>query len=344
MGQGGQTHVEKFKARGVLRKSTYQAPPEVFTIIREPGHHLYDPTSPLTPSEWLVQSIDRHGVICPVSIETDGNRLLVARGRDRVQCAVEANRRRAARNPPAPPRLVPYMLREQGSTDASEREAKDVENLHRRRVGAATRAEIAATYKQDGYDNERIAEICNIPVEDVDALLAVNDCAPELREAMELGRIDWKVALTLREFDRATQIAKMGELALALGVEVKRKRRLVKKVMADPNAPPKPRMLPPKKIERLRDAFVGSADAPAIMGGALIASVIDFILTNDPSKLNKLHPTIKGRILERLAQKPKKLKASEEADEGSAGEDRNDEEERAATGGDEDETASSSSS
>lgn len=263
---GGLNHAETFKRLGVSKTGRYQAPPSAFTI-KGPGHYLHDPHSPTEAPEWMIDSIDKHGLIVDLVVKREGNELVVDDGRTRVLAGLEVEKRRAARKPPEPPPLFGYKLLDGTEDDAAR--AMDIANTQRRIVGMATKAEMIAGFKARGFPPAEIAGRVAELVKDLEKIAVVNDCCAKVRELMESGRLDWRRAPEFAAMSPADQVAKARELVASgatHGAKAKAALRGEK-----PKRTEGPRPMTPRALVAMRSAVNGErapvADLLALVAG-----------------------------------------------------------------------------
>lgn len=251
---GGTRHDERFADLGVTRSAIYEAPPQAFTIA-ERGHYLFDPTSPKKPPEDLIKSVDEFGVLEPIECVTDGNQIIVSKGRSRVRACLAANERREKRGDE--PRTVRYVLRPKGKvTDEQLTTEIDVENVHRRHSGPLDIAERIARYSTAGTPDDRIAFLSGCKPSEVSSYARINTLAAGVRDAVRDGRVAWRVAITLDSLPRDEQVAALE------GMEARGETRGSKGKQAAKEATGKgksrsgdgSRMLPRKKLDRVWEA------------------------------------------------------------------------------------------
>lgn len=96
-------------ALNAQRSDAFALEPEKFTLITAPEHPLYDPRVHDEPDESLVRNVMTYGVIEPVIIRRNGEKVEVVAGRGRVKAALEANRRLTAEG--KQPIRVPAILK-----------------------------------------------------------------------------------------------------------------------------------------------------------------------------------------------------------------------------------------
>ena len=245
---GGANHAETFKRLGVSKTGRYQAPPSAFTI-KGPGHYLHDPHSPSEAPEWMIDSIDKHGLIVDLVVKREGNELVVDDGRTRVLAGLEVEKRRAARKPPEPPPLFGYKLLDGTEEDAAR--AMDIANTQRRVVGMATKAEMIADFKARGFPPSDIASRVAESVKDLEKIAVVNDCCAKVRELMEAGRLDWRLAPEFAAMAPAAQVEKAREM-VAAGVTSGAKAKAL--VTGKPSASRGAKVRARKVVERLYGA------------------------------------------------------------------------------------------
>lgn len=135
---GGMNHAARF---GAKKGTTYEALPETLTRVTDERHYLYDPRVRLPYDESIVQSMVEFGWL-PGScgeVVTDGERRLIAKGRQRHSSAIEANKRRKKLG--LAPILYVYALREKGTTERQSFDSGLLENSARVEWGPLSKAD-----------------------------------------------------------------------------------------------------------------------------------------------------------------------------------------------------------
>lgn len=290
MGSSGKKHHETFAHLGVQRRDSNEAPPSAFTIA-EAGHYLHDPHSPSTPPVWLVDSIREDGLLVPIIVKREADKLIVSGGRTRVLAGriIEAERKKSGE--PAP--MFRYTLLD-GAEDKAER-AMHVENTHRRIIGPATKASTIATYRGKSWPDAAIAPLIAEPGSNIDKLAVVNDCCPTVRALMEAGRIDWQLAPMFAALPVADQKAKASDLVAAGVVGGRKAREHVAGKKAKRSEAPSRKVIAAMAAGPFESVNVETADYDNSEYALLVADVLAYASGN-PKALRKAWPEMAAAL------------------------------------------------
>jgi ParB family chromosome partitioning protein len=184
------------------RSDAFTLDPENLTLVADPDHPLYDPRVHDEPDEALVRNIMAYGVIEPIIIRKNGDRVEVVAGRGRVKCALEANRRLTAEG--KQPIRVPAILKR--GQDAEMYGVLISENECRREDNPLHKAEKAQRLINMGKSVEEVAIAFGVKRQSVEAWLALGDVAPPVLDAVEKGEISATAASKLSGMDRESQV------------------------------------------------------------------------------------------------------------------------------------------
>ena len=256
-------HTNAFADKGVHRRDIYWAPPGAFTIVTDPDHYLFDPSSPTEAPEDMVQSVDELGVISPIRVRVEGDKMLVSKGRTRVLASLKANERRKKRK--AEPLEEPYLL--DLGEDKVIVEGMAVENNHRRGSGPLDKIALAARFAAFGYPDDRRAYLLGLDLKGLRCIDALGLCDPAVKRAVADGRLDWRLAPTFAELSREDQRKKLDELATA---GVKGPRAAARVVKGQPAAE-RPRAPSKKVLVRVEEAVEGAAKTQGGLAKAQVA-------------------------------------------------------------------------
>lgn len=174
--------------------------------------------------EWVVNLMS-FGVLEPVLVRKNGDRIEVIAGRRRVLGAREANKRIKASGSSMPLIKVPCMVKR--SDDKDVMGAIVAENEGRLDDTPIVRAKKVRRLLDRGYSEVGAAVAMCLPVDEVQKLLPLLDLDERVQTLMEERKIGSTVALTLRDLPREEQVQKAQEYA-AVGVTVDEARRQTK--------------------------------------------------------------------------------------------------------------------
>lgn len=194
------------------RLNAFGMNPDSITIIGldtkdGPEHALYDKRINLPVSEALVLNIMAIGVIEPVIVFKDGDRVLVVAGRQRVRAAREANKRLTAQG--AEPIVVPAMAK-RGSDGTmlgvmiSENELR-VEDLLESKLPKLEK------YLATGATEEDAAIRFGVTGQTIRNWLALLEAAPAVKKAVQGGLLSATAGAKIASLPRADQSAAVEE-------------------------------------------------------------------------------------------------------------------------------------
>lgn len=184
------------------RSDAFTLDPENFTLVTDPEHPLYDPRVHDEPDEALVRNVMVYGVIEPVIIRKNGDKVEVVAGRGRVKAAMEANRRLTAEG--KQPIRVPAILKR--GADADMYGVLISENECRREDNPLLKSEKAQRLINMGKSVEEVAVAFGVRRQSVEAWLALGDVAAPVLDAVEQGEISATAAAQLSKLDRDDQV------------------------------------------------------------------------------------------------------------------------------------------
>jgi ParB family chromosome partitioning protein len=170
-------------ARG--RGDVHSFDPEDLVIVTDPQHALYDPRHALEPTPEEIANVIQYGILQTILVRREGDKYLVVVGRQRVKWARAANKLLKSRK--QAPILVTCRIDRHG-----ENELQGViiaENECRRADSPAIQSEKLRRYMSLGHDKADAAATFAWPMSRIDKLLALAECAPEVRDAVEAKQI-----------------------------------------------------------------------------------------------------------------------------------------------------------
>jgi ParB family chromosome partitioning protein len=227
------------------RSDAFTLAPENCTLVTDPAHPLYDPRVHDEPDEAMVRNIMVYGIIEPIIVRKNGDKVEVVAGRGRVKCALEANRRLTAEG--KQPIRVPAMLRR--GQDAEMYGVLISENECRREDNPLLKAEKAQRLINMGKTVEEVAIAFGVKRQSVDAWLALGDVDQSVLDAVEQGEISATAASHLSKMARGEQVEAFEAMKAEGGkVTVGRVKEAVRKKSA-PSEQPKSKMLSRQAIE-----------------------------------------------------------------------------------------------
>lgn len=203
-----------------MAKTSIEAPrgthffvePEGLTIIGldtkdGPEHVLYDTRNTLPLEEDRVANFAFYGVLKPVIVRKDGDRLLVVDGRQRVRYARAANKELAKRGEELI--RVPVIVKK--GDDAHMFGVSRAANLHTA-DDLITTARNAQRFIDMGRDIGEVATTFGVSASTVRNWIAMLDLAPEVQAKVTAGEIGTVAAVQLAALPAAEQVATVAEV------------------------------------------------------------------------------------------------------------------------------------
>lgn len=255
----------------VGRGDTLNFKPEDLRVITDPKHPLYDPRVERPPSEPLVVSIMRRGIIVPLVINRDGDGVYVTDGRQRRAAAIEANKR--LKKEGGKPVVCPCVWKRGDEKTlyaiaVVTNELRDGDSQLERARKMQHLADLC------GGDLEQVAVDFGCTVVTVRNTLALLECAPAVQKWVESGGSATHAA-KLAKLPRTEQV-KMLEKMIATGAtKGQRAQRAIER--NGDSAPVQPKVTA-KDRARVYAALIDK-DATSGMANTarLVVAVFDFI-------------------------------------------------------------------
>lgn len=217
------------QAEGAVHTDLWNCLPEHLTVETNKASPFYDERVELPPREGLVKSIMKRGVIKPVIVIRDGERLVVDDGRQRVRCCIEANNRLSAASKPV--HKVGYIIKRVTDGDVGIIGMSAAANIHVEDPPMA-RARKVQRMLDAGASKEDVADDFDVTVPCIENWLTLLDCTTAVQDAVEDGTLAESAARDLAGLDRAKQkttFEKMVAEGTTKGAEAKRAVSAVKK-------------------------------------------------------------------------------------------------------------------
>jgi ParB family transcriptional regulator, chromosome partitioning protein len=192
----------------VGRGDTLNFRPEDLLVITDPKHALYDTRVERPFDEAMVLSIMSLGILEPLIIARDGDKVYVVDGRQRRTNAIEANKRLVKQG--AEPVVCPCVWRR--GDDARLYEVLVAANEVRSGDSPLERAKKMEHLKNLGRDDAQVAVAFGCTTATVKNHRALLECAPAVKRAVESGTVPMTVATQLSKVSRDEQEKALSEL------------------------------------------------------------------------------------------------------------------------------------
>jgi ParB family transcriptional regulator, chromosome partitioning protein len=218
------------QAEGAKHRDCFTCPPESLVVEDNKGGVFYDDGVEEPLPETFIKNLMRNGVIDPVVVMRDGDRLIINEGRKRRRGLIEANKRLVAAG--KEPHLISYVFRQSKSGDKGIIGMSVAGNFH---IGDSpmTRARKARRMLDAGATEDEVA--IDFGVESAQAVrnwLVLLDLADPIQQAVDKGDLSEAAGRDLAKLDRETQkstFEKMAAEGTTKGAEAKRAVSAVRK-------------------------------------------------------------------------------------------------------------------
>ena len=190
------------------RVDVWNIPPEKITVVTDKSHPLYDERVDLPLDEATVLNIMVFGVTNHVLVRRNGERngvplIEVIDGRQRVRCAVEANKR--LRKMGSPTICVPCFARK--GDDALNYGVMISANEHRRGDLPMVKARKLQKYMSFGKTIEEAANVAKLTVQATKNLIDLLDLHPKLQAKIDSYDLSATTARELGKLPQDEQVA-----------------------------------------------------------------------------------------------------------------------------------------
>lgn len=255
----------------VGRGDTINVTPEELEVITDPKHPLYDPRVEREPNEALILSIMRNGIIVPLVITPDGDKVYVTDGRQRRAAAIEANKR--LKKEGGRPVVCPCVWRR--GDEKKLYEIQVTTNALRHGDSALESArKMSHLLDLNGGDRDATALAFGVTQPTLKAHLALLDCAPAVQKAVESGKVAATIATKLAKLPKDEQVATLDKMIETGATKGQRAHKAVEK-KGDVAAAQ--RVLSRKQRRRLREVLQGVAyndkDETIMLAEAVLAFI-----------------------------------------------------------------------
>jgi len=190
------------------RLRAYSIEPEKLTLIIDVKHPLYDERVHWKPDNFLVHNIRIRGVIVPILVRKNGSLLEVADGRQRVKCAIEANK--LLEKEGLPLIQVPFTFKRGSDGDIFSLGVSS--NEIRRPDETIIKAKKAQRLLNMGQPEEIIANTFGVSKQTIVLWTRLLDLDESVLKAVSEGKITTTAALKLENMERKEQKEKLKEL------------------------------------------------------------------------------------------------------------------------------------
>ncbi|MCA8045508.1 hypothetical protein LGM95_03010 [Burkholderia arboris] len=236
--------------------------PDVFTLVTDPKHPLYDRRVHQEPDEKTIRNMRAHGVFTPVVFykDVETGELLIIEGRRRIINARELNRRLRHEGyepitvPAIPKRVLGDGVKPFVGVMISANEIRQGDSL-------VNRAEKMARALDVGHALDAVAAMFGVNEATVTVAMKLLECCMAVRDAVEAGTITQVVAMKLAKLSPEEQRAKLAEIEAAIEGKAGHERSRAMRAVLD--AAPVKRAKPTRKdiAEALKTATGERADA-----------------------------------------------------------------------------------
>jgi ParB family chromosome partitioning protein len=197
------------------KRDLFMIKPEDLTLVYDKEHPLYDPRVEDDPPESMILNIMMNGVLQPINVRVNGDKIEVVAGRGRTKAALEANRRLVAEG--KPPLLMPCINK--SGTDADLFGVMVSENEIRREDTMIVKGMKARKLLNLGYSHQQIAVIFGASRQAVENWLAADELPQQIKDAVEAGEMSATVAVEMGAGQTKEQQVKQFEEIKEKGVK-----------------------------------------------------------------------------------------------------------------------------
>lgn len=220
------------------RINAFGVDPNTLTIIGldtedGPEHALWDERIKLPISEPLVKNIMSQGVLEPVLVQKDGDRVVVIAGRQRVRCAREANKRLGSQG--CETLEVPVMVK-RGPEDQMLGVMVSENELRQDDVFTA-RARKLTSLLALGKSEADCAVLFGVSTQTISNWLSLCEVSAPVRAALDAGKLSATAALKIGKLPKGEQGAALSVLLSGDGKATAAKAERVARQARDPGAP-----------------------------------------------------------------------------------------------------------
>jgi ParB family chromosome partitioning protein len=190
------------------RSNLFNLEPETLFLITDEKNPLYDPRVNLPVEDTLVQNIMYQGIIEPVVVTKQDDKVVVVAGRQRVRAAIEANKRLKEMGKET--LRVPCVVRR--GDDTALFGVSVSENEQRRDDSPLAKAEKLQRYLNMGKSEEEATVVFGVTVQSVHNWLKLLELSAAVKKAVDTGKISANAAVQFHGLDREAQEAGLAEL------------------------------------------------------------------------------------------------------------------------------------
>lgn len=202
------------------RITAYSMDPDDLTIIGIDTHHtrhgevddgtshpLYDERIKIKLDPAKVANVVQYGVITPIQVRKEGDKIVVVNGRQRVRWAREANIK--LKEAGGETHRIPVM--EKRGDGKKMTGIMIVTNVVTEHESTMSKARKAQQYLDMNHSEEMVATTFGVSMQTVRNWIALLETAPEIQRMVEAGKIGAMAAAKLASLPHAEQIAKAKE-------------------------------------------------------------------------------------------------------------------------------------
>jgi ParB family chromosome partitioning protein len=274
------------------RKNAFMLDPDKIVIVGldtadDDKHVLWDPRIKLEPTEEMIRSIRVYGIIEPITVAKDGDKTIVVDGRQRVKAAREAAKR--MREAGEGELLVPAIVRRADDLDLMfiSRAANSCRTVDSPLVHAKN----AQRMIDHGCSEAQVAASFGVTVRGVQQWLKLLDLAPEVKRAVEAGKLTASAASSLSKLSRDDQREKLVAIVEKAQVTGKKPTARAVKTAVKVAKGEDPVMAPKEKVKLATDIletyerskFPGHPDFILVTLEALAKAILGRLLAPLPS-------------------------------------------------------------
>lgn len=189
------------QALDAQRGNMFFLSPDDLKIVDSKDHYLYDERIHLPIDDNMVKNIMTYGIKVPILVCKEGDSVLVVAGRQRVRCALVANKilEREGKQ------LIKVPCVVEKSDESTKYGIAILENEVRQGDSIQVKLKKLSRFLAMGRSEEEAAVTFSVSTQTINNWLALNNCVKAILEAVDAGTISATAAAKLSKLDKGEQ-------------------------------------------------------------------------------------------------------------------------------------------